>query len=56
MQASLDRLEAQLADPAVYGNDGGIEIGQLVQRQGELAAEKERLEAEWLALYEAAGA
>ena len=54
-QAALERIEAQLADPAVYGEDGGIEVGQLTQRQSELAAEKDRLEAEWLALYETAG-
>ena len=44
----------QLADPAVYGEDGGIEVGQLTQRQSELAAEKDRLEAEWLTLYDTA--
>ena len=54
-QAALERIEAQLSDPAVYGEDGGIEVGQLSQRQSELAAEKDRLEAEWLALYETAG-
>ncbi len=46
------RVETQLADPAVYGNDGGGELAQLMQRQAELARERETLEAEWLALYE----
>src|SRR5688500_2882412 len=54
-QGALDRIEAQLADPAVYGNDGGVELGQLTQRQSELAAEEDRLEAVWLSLYETAG-
>ena len=53
-QAALERIEAQLSDPAVYGEDGGIEVGQLSQRQSELAAEKDRLEAEWLTLYDTA--
>jgi ATP-binding cassette subfamily F protein 3 len=56
LQSELGQIEAQLADPAIYGNDGGIEIGQLAQRQGELAAEKDALEAEWLGLYEIAEA
>jgi ATP-binding cassette subfamily F protein 3 len=46
----ITRLEGQLADPAVYGNDGGIEIAQLAQRQGELSKEKDELESEWLEL------
>ncbi len=50
LQEELVRIEAQLADPAIYGNDGGIEIGQLAQRQGELAKEKDELESEWLEL------
>ena len=52
LQAELDKLEAQLADPAIYGNDGGIEVAQLAQRQGELAKEKDQLESEWLELAE----
>ena len=28
LQDELTRIEAQLADPGIYGNDGGIEIGQ----------------------------
>jgi len=50
LQDELSRIETQLADPAIYGNDGGIEIGQLAQRQGELAKEKDGLESEWLEL------
>ena len=45
----LAQVEAQLADPAIYGNDGGSEVGQLTQRQQKLAAEKDALEAVWLA-------
>jgi ATP-binding cassette subfamily F protein 3 len=50
LQGELDAIEAQLADPAIYGNDGGIEVAQLAQRQGELAKEKDQLESEWLEL------
>ena len=50
LQDELSRIETQLADPAIYGNDGGIEIGQLAHRQGELAKEKDELESEWLEL------
>jgi ATP-binding cassette subfamily F protein 3 len=50
LQEELTRIEAQLADPGIYGNDGGIEIGQLAQRQGELSKEKDELESEWLEL------
>ena len=50
LQDELTRIEGQLADPGIYGNDGGIEIGQLAQRQGELAKEKDELESEWLEL------
>ena len=52
----LAQVEAQLADPAIYGNDGGSEVGQLTQRQQKLAAEKDALEAEWLAQLEIAEA
>ncbi len=56
VEAALARLDAQMADPAVYGQDGGAELGQLAQRRTALAAEKDGLEADWLALAEAAGA
>jgi len=52
LQSELAQIEAQLADPAIYGNDGGIEIGQLGQRQELLTREHAALETEWLALYE----
>ena len=52
LQTELTQVEAQLADPAIYGNDGGIEVAQLAQRQGELAREKDALESEWLELAE----
>ena len=54
LAAELARVEAKLADPAVYGNDGGIEVGQLTRQQEKLAAEKDALEAEWLAQLEIA--
>ncbi len=52
LQSELAQIEAQLADPAIYGNDGGVEIGQLGQRQEALTREHAALETEWLALYE----
>ena len=52
LQAELKQIESQLADPKIYGNDGGIEIGQLGQRQEVLSREYGALETEWLALYE----
>ena len=52
LQSELAQIQAQLADPAIYGNDGGIEIGQLGQRQEVLTREHAALETEWLALYE----
>jgi ATP-binding cassette subfamily F protein 3 len=56
LAGQLAQVEAQLADPAIYGNDGGSEVGQLTQRQQKLAAEKDALEAEWLAQLEIAEA
>jgi ATP-binding cassette subfamily F protein 3 len=52
LQVELKQIEGQLADPAIYGNDGGVEIGQLGQRQELLTREHAALEMEWLALYE----
>jgi len=46
--AELAEVERQLADPAIYGNDGGIEVAQLGQRQQSLAQEHATLEAQWL--------
>ena len=53
LQSALDTIEAQLADPAIYGDDGGIEVGQLGQRRAEIAGEKDRVEEEWLRLVDA---
>ena len=53
LQSTLDTIEAQLADPAIYGDDGGIEVGQLGQRRAEIAGEKDRVEEEWLRLVDA---
>jgi ATP-binding cassette subfamily F protein 3 len=51
IDAELGTLEARLADPATY--DGSTaELMKLGQQQGQLRAEKETLEAEWLDLYE----
>ena len=52
LQTELKQINAQLSDPAIYGNDGGVEIGQLGQRQEALTREHAALETEWLALYE----
>ena len=52
LQTEIKQIDAQLADPAIYGNDGGVEIGQLGQRQEALTREHAALETEWLALYE----
>jgi len=52
LQAELEEVERLLADPAIYGNDGGAELARLGQRQARLAGEKETLEEQWLALYE----
>jgi ATP-binding cassette subfamily F protein 3 len=52
VKSELTQVEAQLADPAIYCNDGGVEIGQLGHRREELAREHAMLEAEWLDLYE----
>jgi ATP-binding cassette subfamily F protein 3 len=51
LSSELATLEARLADPATY-NGPTQELMKLGQRQAELRAEKEILEAEWLELYE----
>ena len=53
LQSEAAHIEQELADPAVYGSDGGGALLRLGQRQAELAKEREALEAEWLGLYEA---
>ncbi len=51
VKSELAQIEEQLADPAIYGNDGGVEIGQIGQRREILAREHAALESEWLELY-----
>ncbi len=51
IEAELNTIEQQLADPAVYGGPTA-ELLRLGQRQAALRQEKEKLEAEWLELYE----
>jgi ATP-binding cassette subfamily F protein 3 len=52
IQSEAKHIEGELADPGLYGSDGGGAIVQLAQRQGELQKDREALEAEWLELYE----
>jgi len=52
LQSEARHVEDELADPAIYGSDGGGAVVRLAQRQGELHKERETLEAEWLQLYE----
>ena len=51
IDTELGKLEAKLADPAIY-NGSTAELMKLGQQQAELRREKETLEAEWLELYE----
>ena len=52
IQSEARHIEDELADPAIYGSDGGGAVVRLAQRQGEMQKEREALEAEWLQLYE----
>ncbi|HMB58130.1 MAG TPA: ATP-binding cassette domain-containing protein [Arenimonas sp.] len=52
IQSEAKHIEDELADPAIYGSDGGGAVVRLAQKQGELQKERETLEAEWLTLYE----
>ena len=52
IQSEAKHIEDELADPAIYGSDGGGAVVRLAQRQGEMQKEREALEAEWLQLYE----
>jgi ATP-binding cassette subfamily F protein 3 len=52
IQSEAKHIEDELADPAIYGSDGGGAVVRLAQRQGEMQKERETLEAEWLQLYE----
>jgi ATP-binding cassette subfamily F protein 3 len=52
LEGEAARLAASLADPALYARGDGAEIARLGRQQSELAAERESLEHEWLALGE----
>ncbi|OOG36008.1 ABC transporter ATP-binding protein [Rhodanobacter sp. C06] len=52
IDAELTALEAKLTDPGTY-NGPTAALMKLGQQQAELRREKETLEAEWMALYEA---
>jgi ATP-binding cassette subfamily F protein 3 len=56
LQAEAAHIGEELADPAIYGGDGGVAVAQLAQRQAGLEREREQLEGQWLALYEAQSA
>jgi ATP-binding cassette subfamily F protein 3 len=56
LQDERARIEAVLADPSAYDGSAAVDVAKLAHRQTELAAELERLEAEWLTAYEAAEA
>ena len=52
LQSEAKHIEDELANPAVYGSDGGGAVVRMAQRQAELHKERETLESEWLQLYE----
>ena len=52
LQSEAAHIQEELANPAIYGSDGGGAVVRLAQRQGEMQKERETLEAEWLQLYE----
>jgi ATP-binding cassette subfamily F protein 3 len=52
-QAALSALEARLADPDIYDAARKDELARLVREQGELQAEVEQLESDWMAAEEA---
>ncbi len=52
LQSEAKHIEDELANPSVYGSDGGGAVVRLAQRQAELHKERESLESEWLQLYE----
>jgi ATP-binding cassette subfamily F protein 3 len=59
LESEAKHLADELADPSMYQGDGGGVSVQLTQRQAAVAAERDQVEAEWLALaesLEAAGA
>jgi len=52
IQSEAKHIEDELADPTIYGSDGGGALVRLTQKQVELSREREALEAEWLELYD----
>ena len=52
LQSESKHIEDELADPSMYNSDGGGAMVRLAQRQGQLNAEREALESEWLVLLE----
>ncbi|HVF33718.1 MAG TPA: ATP-binding cassette domain-containing protein [Candidatus Saccharimonadia bacterium] len=52
LQEEQSRNAASLADPALYGAGGAGDASKLSRRQGDIAREIARLEAEWLRAYE----
>ena len=52
LQSENKHIEDELADPSMYNSDGGGAMVRLAQRQGQLNAEREALESEWLVLLE----
>ncbi len=56
MQREKAEIAAKLADPAYYAAADMREFKRLSARNGELVAEIEKLEAQWLSLYEAVSA
>jgi ATP-binding cassette subfamily F protein 3 len=55
IESECAHIAEELANPALYNSDGGGTVLVLTQRQKALQAEREGMEAEWLALYETAG-
>ena len=56
LEGEAKHIADELADPSMYTSDGGGALVRLGQRQAELSAEKERLEAEYLTLLESQSA
>ena len=52
LQSENKHIQDELADPSMYNSDGGGAMVRLAQRQGQLNAEREALESEWMVLLE----
>ncbi len=50
--SKLSEVESALADPALYEDDAGKKLHELLEHQNKLKAETERLESQWLAAAE----